>query len=154
VIELRSRWVWLTLFFLSLAGCEKPPALPASVDTGAEAAARTFFEALMREEWSTAYDTIDIECRTRWSRDAFAARARAAMSRMGFLATEVGVVVSETGDRASAVAVFRGLSGTTAKQFKDGVALKRTARGWNVIPRSNFGIAAAPAAKPGQGGKR
>ncbi len=156
VTDSRRRSCWLLLAVLSLAGCEKqPPAVAASPDTGAQAAARTFFEALMREEWSNAYDTLDAESRGHISKEMFAGRAKAAMKQLGFVPTDVGVTVSETGDRASALAVYRGLSGTTPKQFKDGMALKRTGQVWHVVLRSNFGIgAASPANKGGQGGKR
>ncbi len=65
------------------------------------------------------------------------------MRRVGFKPTEVGVAVSETGDHASAVAVYRSVSETSSKQYKDGTALKRSGKGWAVVLRSNFGNQAA-----------
>ncbi len=117
----------------------------ATTDTGAGAVAKTFFEALVREDWSAAYDTLDANSRARLSKEQFAGRAQAAMVQLGFKPTEVGVAVSETGDHASALAVYRCESDTNTQQYKDGAALKRGAHGWAVVLRSNFGKQAVPA---------
>jgi hypothetical protein len=119
-------------------GCSgRPPATPRT-DNGAEAVAKTFFEALVRSDWPAAYDVLDPDSRARTSRVTFADLAQAAMKHVGFKPTTVGVVISEKGDEATAVAVFR----TGAKQFKDGTALRRTASGWGVVLRQNFGAEA------------
>jgi hypothetical protein len=137
-----------------LSGCERQPEPPPAVaDTGAEAVAKSFFEALVREDWSAAYETLDTGSRARVSKQEFVSRAQAAMKQIGFRPTDVGVMVSENGDQASAVAVYRGVSGTSSKQYKDGTALKRNGHGWAVVLRSNFGNkAAAPPGKAKQGG--
>jgi hypothetical protein len=139
-----SRRFGLLLTIAALCGCEKQqPPLPVPVDTGAEAVARSFFDAMVREDWNAAYDTIDAESRARVTKEQFASRAQANMKRVGFKPTEVGVAVSETGDRASAVAVYRSVSEISSKRYKDGTALKRSGQGWAVALRSNFGNQAA-----------
>ena len=137
-----------------LSGCEKqPPPPPATADTGAQAVAKSFFEAMMREDWNSAYETIDAKSRARISREQFIARAQANMKQVGFKPTELGVAVSETGDQASAVVVYRSVSETSSKQYKDGTALKRSGEGWAVVLRSNFGEQSARPGKAKSGGK-
>ena len=149
------RGVSLILAAAFLSGCGKDAVLPpASPDTGAEAVAKTFFEALVREDWTAAYDTIDATSRARLTKEQFAKSAKAAITQLGFKPTEVGVAVSETGDHASAVAVYRGSSGTSSKQYKDGTSMKRSDHGWGVVLRSNFGKqVAVPPSKAKPGGK-
>jgi hypothetical protein len=148
-----SRCLGLALIAVGLAGCGKPIPTP-TTDTGSGAAAKAFFEALMREEWAAAYEALDPESRAACGKDQFATRAGAAMRQLGFVPTEVGVAVSETGDHAAAVAVYRGIVGTSPRQVKDGTALRRVGDGWAVVLRKNFGRA-TPAAggKGGSGGK-
>lgn len=71
------------------------------------------------------------------SLEQFAGRAQAAMRHVGFTPADVSVAVSEKGDEASAVGVFHGAGG---KHYKDGAALRRTAGGWGIVIRPNFGM--------------
>lgn len=134
-----------------LAGCGKP-ATVARTDTGAELVARSFFEALARDDWQAAYDLLDPASQAWCGMTQFINRARAAAGQIGFKPTQISVSVTETGEHASAVAVFRESPGTNTKQYKEGAALKKLERGWGVVLRTNFGLA-APVPRPGPRGK-
>ena len=149
--------ILLLLLVWGLHGCSKStaPSNPPKTDTGAEKTAKSFFEALLHEEWSAAYDLLDSTSREWCGKEDFTSRAKATMSQLSFTPTEVAVAVTETEDAATAVANFRGISGTSSIQHKDGTALRRTSKGWAVILRKNFGDAAtAPPPKVGAKEKR
>ncbi len=138
--ELRKQfWIWPLVLALTVEsfGCRQaatPSVSPSK--TGAEEVAKIYFDCIVRQDWSAAYDTLDPESRKWCSKDEFARRAK---SQLDFMPSEVAVSVSESGDRATAAAVFRGFSGESKKQHRDGVALRRTADGWVVVLRQNFG---------------
>ena len=75
----------LLLAAVLASGCGTPAAAPRT-DTGAEAAAKSFFDALVRGDWSAAYDTIDRDDGLRLSREQFDGRAQAAIKHIGFSA--------------------------------------------------------------------
>ena len=131
----RLNFVLSVVFF---SGCGKH-SLPQKSGTGADVVARSYFEALLRGEWHAAYDLLDPTSRTRWSEAQFAARGQSAMRQIGFTPTSVSVAVSEVGDGATAIAVYRGISGASPRQFKDGTSLKKTDQVWLVILRNSFG---------------
>ncbi|HEY3789784.1 MAG TPA: hypothetical protein VGL71_13060 [Urbifossiella sp.] len=129
------------LLLLALAGCGKPASseLAPRTKTGAEEVAKSFFEALIREDWKTAYAALDSESRSWCSSAHFATLGQQHLRQMDFSPTEVNVSVNENGDRAVANAVYRGVSGTDSKQHRDGAALQRTPAGWAIVLRKNFG---------------
>jgi hypothetical protein len=128
---------WVFLLFLGCGPSVPPP--PARGDTGAEAKAREFFEALLREDWTKAYEQLGPQSKASVSQETFTRLARQHRSHIGFTPLEVHVSASETGDFASAVANFKGLVGTTMRSSRDGTGLKQTDSGWVVVLRENFG---------------
>jgi hypothetical protein len=125
---------------LSLIGCQSDsPTKPSRPDTGAESVARTFFEALMHEDWAAAYNTLDSESKNAFGEQSFVKLGKVYLSQIGFSPGEVHISVTETGDQASAIAVFRVTSESSTKQFKDGTELRKTAIGWVIVLRQNFG---------------
>jgi hypothetical protein len=148
-----SRW-WLLAVGIALAasvgGCHKHDTVPRSASTGAEEIAKTFFDGLRTQNWTAAYDTLDPESRARCSKEQFAVLGQQFLRELEFTPSEVGVLVSESGDHATAIATFRGLSGTTTKQFKDGTSLRRTPEGWVVELRANFGKPSGKGTVPGK----
>ena len=136
-----------------LVGCGSPASpYPPRTETGAEQVAKTFFEAIMNEEWATAYATLDAESQSWCSRDRFATLGKEYRGLIGFVPTDVSISVTESGDNASAVALYRESSGPERRSYKDGTSLKHTPSGWTVILRKNFGKKAASAPSP-QGAK-
>jgi hypothetical protein len=125
-----------------LGGCSSEPQSNPRTDTGAGAVAKSFFDALVRDDWLAAYDLLDPESRAWCASAQFVSRAQAFKRQIGFTPIEVSVAVTETGDHASAVAVYREGSGTGSRQYKDGAALRKNGQGWAIVLRGNFGIAA------------
>jgi hypothetical protein len=127
------------LLGLALLGCGKRPALPPRTDTGAEQKARDFFAALLNQDWAAAYALLDKESQASVTREKFGELALRYREQMGFEPTDVQVGATENGATASAIANFKGLSGTTVKQFKDGAFLQKNDSEWVVVLRPNFG---------------
>ena len=127
----------LLLAAIGLCGCgpPRPTDLAHKTRTGAEEIARAYFTSILNSDWPAAYETLDRASRSWCSLEQFAARGQRHLKRMGFAPTEVNLAVTETGDNASANAVFRAGS----KQFRDGAALRRTESGWRVALPRNFG---------------
>ncbi len=140
--SLRGRAFFLILLTVFVAGgCRKPSRTTSTrASVGASEAAHAFFEAMLRQEWDTAYELLDDESRTWCSKEDFTARGRAVLGQLDFTPAAVFVDVSEKGDHASALAVFRSAAGAGAKQFKDGADLTRTQNGWRLSLRKNFGV--------------
>ena len=83
-----------------------------------------------------AYAALDDGSRARTSQSTFAGLAQAAMSHVGFTPTGVGVIVTEKGDEATAVAVFRcGRALSSTRMVPHCGAAGR----WGVVLRPNFG---------------
>ena len=134
------RLFFFLILLIGTSGCARSAKTPAKTDGGAENVARTFFEALANEEWSAAYDALDPDSRAWCGKDEFIDRAQKNMVQMGFKPTAVRVSVTESDDTASAVALFRKMSGTNQQQHKDGASLRRLSKGWVIVLRKNFGI--------------
>ena len=128
----------LTLAAL-LCGCGRHSPPPARLQTGAEDIARRYSESLLRGDWPAAYDTLDDMSKAACRPERFASLGGRYRKQFDFEPTDVLVFATETGDRATAVGVFRGTAGSKAVQRKDGVALRRTDSGWAVVLRENFG---------------
>jgi hypothetical protein len=116
------------------AGCGGPPA-EAPPDTGARAAAEAFFEALLRKDWSAAYDLLDPTGRARVGPEAFARRAAAYRSGLGFEPREVRArSCEEHGADAVAHVVFNGPGASGTRFYRDAVTLRRDGGRWAVVP--------------------
>jgi hypothetical protein len=124
----------------ALAGCR--PALPTTPHTGAEEAARDYYEAIRGRDWGRAYGLLHPDSRRRWPADGFARRAEDYRRRIGFEPDAVFVrSCEEQGEQAKAHVVFEGQSGGKRRQFKDGTELRRSASGWGMVLPQQFGRA-------------
>src|SRR5690349_4145543 len=70
------------LLALALLGCG--PAAPTAAHTGAEEAARDYFEAVRVRDWRRARELLHPDSRGRFSADAFARAAEQYRRRIGF----------------------------------------------------------------------
>jgi hypothetical protein len=119
-------------------GCGGPQ--PTAPHTGAEEAARDYFEAIQRRDWGGAYALLHPDSRKRWNADGFARAAEAYRRGLGFEPAAVHVrSCEEQGDEAKVHVVFEGHAAGKVKQFKDAAELRRSASGWGVVLPQRFG---------------
>ena len=131
----RTRWLWLAAAAAALAaGCGRPaPTRPPG--SGAEAAAKAYCDALLRQDWDRAYALLDADGQAACGPTRFAQLAAAYRAGMGFEPDAVRVrSCQENGDGAIAHVVFSGAAGPQHRSHQDGLTLRRGAPGWAVAP--------------------
>jgi hypothetical protein len=132
-----GRWAWV-LAAGALAGCAGEPERPAG--TGAEAAVRGYYEALLRHDWGAAYAALAPEDRARVSAEQFTALARNYWRRLGFEPQGVRVrACEEHGAEAVAHVTLMGRAGARQRFHKDAVTLRRGPAAWGVVLPPRFG---------------
>jgi hypothetical protein len=133
-----ARRAWVCVVVLAAGGCGRPAERPA--DTGAKDAARSFAEAIARQDWATAYEGLHEDGRKRLGRDKFTRLARQYRRDLGFEPTRAQVrSYEEQGDEAKAHVVFSGRAKSGPRQFRDSVLLRRGPEGWGVVLPRRFG---------------
>jgi hypothetical protein len=129
----RQPWYLLAALVLT-AGCSSSPTSPP--DTGARAAAQSYFDALVQQDWPRAYETLHPDSRAAFTLDRFTALAKNYRRHLGFEPREVHVrSCDEHGPEGVAHVVLTGSGG----QYKDAAALRLTAEGWKVTLPAQFG---------------
>jgi hypothetical protein len=132
-------WRRLPALLVLLAGCGSPPATVP--DTGSRAATQGYFDALVHQEWGTAYSALEPESRRSCAEDSFGVRAKTWWQGLGFPPKAVRVrSCDEQGDRAIAHVVILGHDGVR-QRFKEAVTLQRGPGGWAVVLPPGFGQA-------------
>lgn len=127
------------MLVLLACGCAgSPPA--GSVDTGARAAAETFFTGLIAGNPRQAHDTLDAESRRRVAAGEFAKLAAVYSRNIGFAAESVHIrACEEQGDTATVHVVLNGQSAGRSGRYSDGITLRRVDGRWGVVLPTNFG---------------
>lgn len=121
-----------------IAGCAQPTAPP--LDTGAKEAARCFYDALCRQDWTQAYSALHPESRAQCSPEHFGRLARSYYRGLGFIPEAVHVrSCAERGTEAIAHVVLKGQMPSQRRQYKDGIVLRPNGDGWAVILPPYFG---------------
>ncbi len=129
-----SLWLWVLL----AAGCGG--AAPGPTGTGAEAAVRAYFEALVRRDWAKAYAALDPASRAQCGAAEFTRRAQVHRRGLGFEPEAVGVrSCEEHGQEAVAHVVLTGRGAGRPRSSKDGAMLRRRGSGWGVVLTPRFG---------------
>jgi hypothetical protein len=138
--ERRPRWgVGLTLLLLAvlLPGCRRPKA---TEGTGAEAAARRYAEALLRQDWAGAHAVLHPDSRAWCGLEGFSRRGQNHRRGLGFEPRTVRLRrCEERGDEATARFAFAGAGGGRQRFFKEAVTLRRGPEGWGVVLSPRFG---------------
>jgi hypothetical protein len=117
-------------------GCGQP-AEESAADTGSRTAARAFFDALGRRDWSAAHDALDPESRRACPRAELARRGEVYLKRVGFDPFTARVsACEERGDEATAHLV---LTGHGRGEYKQAVIVKRRGERWGVVLPQKFG---------------
>jgi hypothetical protein len=121
-----------------LSGCgEAPPQ-----GTGADAAARAYCEALVRQDWTGAHEALHPESRKAVPREQLARLVQGRWERFGFRPEGVQVrACEEHGAEAMAHVLFRGRAEGRQRFAKDAVTLRRSGETWAVVlpPRLHEG---------------
>ncbi|HEV3448319.1 MAG TPA: hypothetical protein VG099_27025 [Gemmataceae bacterium] len=124
--------------FAAVAGCSSQAPLPEG--TGAAEAAQEFYQAMLREDWASAYAALDPASRQHLSEQEFARQGRAQRTALGFEPKELHVrSCQEQNDGAIAHIVVVGEAPAGPRVYKDDVVLHRGASGWGVRLSSHFG---------------
>jgi hypothetical protein len=123
---------------LAVAGCGSPASPPAS--TGADAAARAFYESLIRNDDAAAYALLHPQSRQRITAEEFASLADNYRKRLGFQPAEVRLRSCEELDtEANAHVVLTGTKGQKRGLFRDAVHLKKSESSWAILLAPGFG---------------
>jgi hypothetical protein len=123
---------------MTLIGCGQKVE-PGPPDTGARAAARAFFEAIIHEDWPTAFAAMDVE-QAEIGVDAFTALAKQYRLSHGFEPRDVTFRgCEEQGERAVAHVVLTGKTPAGTQHFRDSVTLRKGQTGWKIIKLDGFG---------------
>jgi hypothetical protein len=127
--------------FLALAaGCGTPP--QPSGHTGAEEAARGYFDAVLHKDWQRAYAALHPDTRKRYSGEQFARLAQKYRQGLGFEPQEVKLrSCEEHGNEAVAHVLLVGQQAAKQRTFKEAVTLRQTPGGWAVVLPPGFGEA-------------
>ncbi len=136
-LDLLRHWAPFGLLPCVMIGCGREPASE-PVDTGAREAARAFYEAIIKKDWKTAHG--ELHQSQQLSLEEFTSLAEAYCARLGFQPAEVHVrACEEHGDEAIAHVNLSGRNEKQTQRYRDGIALRREAGRWRVIPPATFG---------------
>lgn len=125
-----------SVLLCSMTGCSRDA--PELADTGARAAARTFFDAIIKKDWRRAH--AELATRQDSSLAAFISHAEAYRGRLGFEPVEVHIrACEERGDKAIAHVTISGRGEKQTQRYRDGIVLCRESGHWRVILPETFG---------------
>src|SRR5207249_1907095 len=112
----------------------------ATVGTGSRECLRTFFDAVIQQDWPAAHAGLDSESQQACSRPNFSQLGRAYLRGLGFEPTAVHVrFCEERGEEATGHIVLTGLANTQNRRYKDSVFMRRGENGWGVVLPSSWG---------------
>ena len=127
----------LASLWVAALGCMRSPSAP---DTGARAVAQAFYDSLLQQDWTRAYDQLHADCRGRWSHDQFTRRAQTYRQALGFEPAAVHLrTCEEQGETATVRVAWSGSAAGRPREFKDAVVLRRSATSWGVMLSKQFG---------------
>jgi hypothetical protein len=130
----RGGWVWVLAAGM-VAGCASE-----HTGTGAEAAVRGYYEALVRRDWATAYAALTPGSRRQVSAGEFARLGENYRRGLGFEPQTVLVrSCLERGAEATAYLLLRGKGGARYRFYRDAVTLRHGPAGWGVVLPPRFG---------------
>jgi hypothetical protein len=133
----RGRLLQIALL-AALAGCNHAPVPPAG--TGAEEVAQSYYDALVRKDWSSAYALLDLASRHRCRQEQFERLALQHLQTLGFAAREVYVrACEEHGDEAIAHVALTGQAASQQRFYRDALVLRHESGSWRVVLSPKLG---------------
>jgi hypothetical protein len=97
-----------------------------------------YFEALLQHNWDRAYDVLDPDSQSRYSRAQFVDLAKK-YGNVGFEPQSVKIrSCDEQQDKAIAHVFLIGASAGKERRYRDGISLRKTANGWRVVLPQDF----------------
>jgi hypothetical protein len=131
-------WVVVGVLLLALTGCGTHSAEQAG--TGAEAAVRSYYDALIHKDWAGAYAALHPESRKRTTKEQFVCLAQNYRKNLAFEPLEVRIrSCEEHGDEAVARVILSGQGAGKQRTFQDGITLRRSGSDWRIILSPRFG---------------
>ena len=133
-----SRAAW-ALVLAGMIGCGGPKT-PAPADTGSGEVVRAYYEAMIRQEWQSAYAALHPDTQRRFTSVQFALRAKSYRKKVGFV-PEASRIRSceEHGEEAVAHVVLLGQPAGHRRRYNEGVVLRRHAGTWRIVLPATFG---------------
>jgi hypothetical protein len=120
------------LLLAAAVGCGR--AAPTRSDSGAARVARTYFEALIRQDWASAYGVLDADSRARCPEGQFVQLARRYRQGLGFEPSEVFLrACDERSGEAIAHVNLKGRAGSSPRFRREAVTLRRRGSEWAVV---------------------
>jgi hypothetical protein len=103
---------------------------------------RTFYTAIVREDWPGAYALLAPEVQARLDANEFAALGKQCRAGLGFEPANVEVrSCDEQGSQATAYVVVTGNSASKKNYYRETATLRKGPAGWRVVPPEDFGRA-------------
>jgi len=133
----RVRFVGVFLAGCLFFGCGRVQNDPG---TGAKECVQSFFQAIINEDWRTAYGDIAPGSPKAATLEQFAPLARGYRINLGFEPDELHIQsCQEHGQEAIAHLILTGRNVDQARRYKDAIKLRRSDDGWRIVLSRTFG---------------
>jgi hypothetical protein len=127
------------LLLAGMAGCGGPKA-PAPADTGSRDAVRTYYEAMIRQDWQPAYAALHPDTRRKLTPEQFTLRAKSYRKKLGFVPEALRIrSCEEHAEEAVAHVILMGRPVGHRRRYNEGVVLRRHAGAWRIVLPLTFG---------------
>jgi hypothetical protein len=131
---------WIVCLAASLSGGCSELGSDASTQKGAALKAQAFFDALVKEDWETAYSQLELASQGRFSRSTFERMAKVHREELGLVPDKVRMLsCREEGKTALAHVLWMGKADNRSRSTKDSIALQLSEQGWGVVLTPRFG---------------
>jgi hypothetical protein len=108
--------------------------------TGAKQCVLEFYQALIQQDWPSAYATLDPRNQKAHTPEQFSRLAQSFRGTLGFEPESIHIqACQEHGPEAMAHVVLTGRNADQERRFKDAVALRRGDEGWRITLPATFG---------------
>jgi hypothetical protein len=136
-MRMLGRWLGAFLAGTLLFGCSR---VQEDRGTGAKESVRTFYQDLIRQDWTNAYAILDQHGQKSSSFEEFRRRAQKYRRGLGFEPEVVHIqACQERGPEAIAHVVVTGSRADQSGRFKDAVQLRNRGNGWRIVLSPTFG---------------